>query len=134
MAKTAAEHINSDKQEKMVTLDTDFAGLKGGQTMYVSTPKVVNAAIRRIPYGETRTIERFRREMARKATCDGVCPMSTSIFIRISAQAAIDEMNAGKDPSEVTPFWRLLTAKDKIAKKLTIDASWIDLRREFESA
>ena len=75
---------------------------------------------------------RLRNELARKWKADATCPVSTSIFIRIAAQAAIDELNDGKDISKVTPFWRLLTSDDKITKKLTIDAEWVDQQRASE--
>lgn len=133
MAKSAKEHLNADKQPKMVVLDKDFAGVKKGQKLFVATPQIVDAYIRKIPYGETRTIERMRRELAHRRKGDATCPVSSAIFIRISAQSAIDDLESGKSTNEVTPFWRLLTSKDKIAKKLTIDPEWIDLQRELES-
>jgi len=74
----------------------------------------------------------MRRELARRRKCDATCPVSSSIFIRIAAQAAITDLENGKSINEVTPFWRLLTSKDKIAKKLTIDSQWLDLQRELE--
>lgn len=132
MAKSAAEHLNADKQPKMVVLDKDFAGVKKGQMLFVATPKIVADYISKIPFGETRTIERMRREMARRRKCDASCPVSTAIFIRIAAQSAIDEMEAGKLTDQVIPFWRLLTSADKIAKKLSIDPHWIDQQRELE--
>ena len=134
MAKSAAEHLNADKQPKMVVLDKDFAGVKKGQMLFVATPKIVADYIKRIPYGETRTIERMRREMARRRKCDASCPVSTAIFIRIAAQSAVDEIDAGKAVDEVIPFWRLLSGKDKITKKLTIDAAWVDQQQESEIA
>ncbi len=134
MAKSAAEHLNADKQPKMVVLDKDFAGVKKGQMLFVATPKIVADYISKIPFGETRTIERMRREMARRRKCDASCPVSTAIFIRIAAQSAIDEMEAGKSTDQVIPFWRLLTSADKIAKKLSIDPHWIDQQRELEVA
>ncbi len=132
MAKTAAEHLNTDKQAKHVVLDKDFAGVKKGQRLFVATPRIVADYIDAIPAGETRTIERLRRELARAEGCDASCPVSTAIFIRLASQAAIDELNEGKEPDEVRPFWRLLTSKDKIAKKLTIDGQWIDDQRAAE--
>ncbi len=134
MAKSAAEHLNADKQSKMVVLDKDFAGVKKGQMLFVATPKIVADYIKKIPYGETRSIERMRREMARRRKCDASCPVSTAIFIRIAAQSAIDEMDAGKATDAVIPFWRLLSSKDKITKKLTIDSAWVDQQRESEAA
>jgi len=132
MAKSAKQHINSDKQPKMVVLDKDFAGVKKGQKLFVATPKIVDAYIKKIPYGETRTILRMRKELARRRKCDASCPVSTAIFIRLSAQAAIDEMNSGKSVDDVTPFWRLLQSGDKITSKLSIDSNWLDLQREAE--
>jgi hypothetical protein len=132
MKKTAKDHLNANKQEKVVVLENDFAGVKRGQTLFVGTPQIVDKYIKKIPYGEQRTIIRLRNELARKWKADAMCPVSTSIFIRIAAQAAIDEMEAGKSIDKVTPFWRLLTSEDKIAKKLTIDKSWIDKQRNSE--
>lgn len=134
MGKSAKERLEADKQPKTVVLDKDFAGVKKGQKLFVATPKIVDAYIRKIPYGETRTIERMRRELARRRKCDASCPVSSAIFIRIAAQAAIDEMENGKSPSEVTPFWRLLNSTDKIAKKLSIDPQWLDVQRRSEQA
>lgn len=134
MAKSAAEQLKADKAPKQVILETDFAGVKKGQRLFIATPQIVDEYINAIPCGETRTIQRMRREMARRRQCDASCPVSTSIFIRISAQAAIDALNDGKPTSEITPFWRLLTSSDTIAKKLTIDGIWIDRQRELEKA
>jgi len=134
MAKSAKEHLNSDKQAKMVVLEKDFAGVKKGQKLFVATPKIVDDYIKKIPYGETRTIERMRRELARRRKGDATCPVSSAIFIRIASQSAIDDLENGKSTSEVTPFWRLLTSKDKISKRLTIDSEWIDIQRESEQA
>lgn len=134
MAKSAKEHLNSSKQPKIVVLDKDFAGVKKGQKLFVATPKIVDDYINKIPYGETRTIETMRRELSRRRKCDATCPVSSSIFIRIASQSAIDDLESGKSVSEVTPFWRLLTSKDKIAKKLTIDPEWLDVQRKSEKA
>jgi len=38
MAKSAKEHLNSDKQPKMVVLHQDFAGVKKVQKLFVATP------------------------------------------------------------------------------------------------
>jgi len=134
MAKSAKEHSNSDKQAKMVVLEKDFAGVKKGQKLFVATPKIVDDYIKKIPYGETRTIERMRRELARRRKGDATCPVSSAIFIRIASQSAINDLENGKSTSEVTPFWRLLTSKDKISKRLTIDSEWLDIQRESEQA
>ncbi|MEO0344970.1 MAG: hypothetical protein AAF229_01820 [Pseudomonadota bacterium] len=132
MAKTALEHLNAEKQIKRVVLEKDFAGITAGNTMFVATPRIVDAYIREIPKGESRSIVRMRNELASEWSAHATCPVSSAIFLRISAQAAIDEMEAGKSVAEVTPFWRAISSRDKVAKKLSIDPQWIDVQREAE--
>ena len=134
MAKTPKEHLNADKKVKKILMEKDFAGIKKGEMMLVATPQIVDQYIKKIPYGKTKTIQKLRSELARRRGCDASCPVSTSIFIRISAQVAIEDLNDGEDTSNITPFWRVLTSKDKISKKLDIDLKWLDLQRELESA
>ena len=132
VAKSAREHLNAKKHEKLVVLEKDFAGIKAGNTMFVATPQIVDDYIRSIPKGESRTIVRMRNELARQWNANATCPVSSAIFLRISAQAAIDDMEDGKPVTEVTPFWRVISSKDKVAKKLSIDSQWIDIQREAE--
>jgi hypothetical protein len=129
---TACQKLHRKKAPKKVCLEYDFAGIKAGEMMFVGTPLIVDSYIRKIPFAETRTIRGLRNEMARNNKCDASCPVSTSIFIRMVAEAAIEEMEEGKPTSEVAPFWRLLTSEDKITKKLPIDPQWVDGQRELE--
>ena len=132
MAKTAAEQLQANKKPKRVVLDKDFAGIKAGSTLFVATPQLVDQYIRSIPPGEQRSVAVMRDELAHQRSADATCPASSAIFLRIAAQAAIDEIEAGKSPLEVTPFWRLIDSRDKVAKKLTIDPLWIDAQRARE--
>ncbi len=132
MAKTARERLDAKKDPKVVVLDKDFAGVRKGQKLFVATPKIVDDYIRKIPFGETRTIEKMRGDLARRRKCDATCPVSTAIFVRISAQAALDELEQGATVEEVAPFWRLLTAKDKITGRLNVEPEWLDVQRGLE--
>ncbi|MEM9532869.1 MAG: hypothetical protein AAGA23_18255 [Pseudomonadota bacterium] len=132
MPKSARERLAQEKVPKKVVLDKDFAGIRAGQRMFVGTPQIVANYLNKIPAGQARTIPRLRNELARRHRCDAMCPVSTAIFIRIAAEAAIEEMEDGAEPSAVTPFWRLLTPTDKISKKLPIDSVWIAHQRERE--
>lgn len=132
MAKTARQKLEQKKDKKVVILDHAFAGMEPGQKMFVATPQIVNQYICKIPYGETRNIVRLRNELARRHRCDAACPMSTSIFIRIAAQAALEELADGAKAEDITPFWRVLTSADKITKKLDVDPSWVDQQRALE--
>ncbi len=125
--------LNVKKLPKRVRLDKDFAGIKAGSMLYVGTPQLIDEYIKRIPLGEVRTIVRLRNELARKNKCDATCPVSTAIFLRICAQAAIEQINAGSSTSEVTPFWRVIEPGSTIAAKIDIDDEWIDNQRKREA-
>ena len=64
------DRLRTDKQPKRVRLDKDFAGIKAGTLLFVGTPPIIDSYIRKVPAGETRTIERMRRELARAHQCD----------------------------------------------------------------
>ncbi len=118
---------------KTVRLEFDFAGIPSGSLMFVATPDILAAYIRQIPYGETRTIIAMRREIARRRRCDAMCPVSTAIFLRQIAEAALRELAEGQTLAGVTPFWRLISSGDKIAKRLPVDPAWIDTQRALEA-
>jgi 6-O-methylguanine DNA methyltransferase, DNA binding domain len=126
--------LNVKKLPKRVKLDKDFAGIKAGSMLYVGTPQLIDDYVKKIPYGEVRTIVRLRNELARKNKCDATCPVSTAIFLRISAQAAIEKLQSGVSIKEVSPFWRVIESGSKIAKKIDVDGQWIDHQREMEAA
>ena len=134
MAKpNAREKLAREKQLKKVKMDKAWAGMQPGQTMLVATPQMVDAYIRNIPHGETQTIPGMRQAMANTHDCDGMCPMSTSIFVRMVAEAALEDIAEGKQLSEVSPFWRMISSEDKIAKRLNLDPAWIDEQRALEA-
>jgi len=130
---TAREKLAREKNIKKVVMDKAWAGMRPGQTMLVATPLMVDAYVRDIPYGETKTIPEMREDLAAREACDGTCPMSSSIFVRMVAEAALEDIADGRAVSEVSPFWRLITSQDKISKKLAIDSAWIDEQRTLEA-
>jgi hypothetical protein len=134
MKMTACQNFDKKRSPKKVMLSSDFAGVKAGTMLYIGTPQIVADYISKIPAGETCSIEKLRNQIARRNGCTAMCPVSTAIFLRIAADYAIDQMNAGKTPQEVIPFWRVLSSKDKIAKKLKIDPHWLDHQRQLEQA
>ena len=131
--KTAREKLAVKKDIKKVLMDKPFGGIKPGETMLVATPQMVDAYIRKIPHGQARTLPDLRHDLAMTEGCDGTCPMSTSIFVRMVAEAALEDLQDGKTVSEVSPFWRVINSTDKIAKRLNLDPAWIDEQRSLES-
>lgn len=131
--KTAREKLAVEKQIKKVVMDKAWAGMQPGDRMLVATPLMVDAYIRNIPHGKTETIPEMRNALAATEACTGTCPMSTSIFVRMVAEAALEDIADGKAVSDVSPFWRMITSQDKIAKKLNVDPAWIDQQRALEA-
>jgi hypothetical protein len=124
--------LNVKKLPKRVKLDKDFAGIKAGSMLFVGTPQIIDEYVRKVSHSETRTIERMRRELARKNQCDATCPVSTAIFLHISAQAPIERIDKGLPLHEVTPFWRVIEARSTIGNKLGIDSQRLAMLREAE--
>ena len=131
--KTAREKLAAKKQIKKVKMDKAWGGMKPGDTMLVATPLMVDAYIRGIPPGATKTIPEMRDDLAAAEGCHGTCPLSSSIFVRMVAEAALEDIADGKTPSEVSPFWRMITSKDKMVGRLNVDGTWIDEQRQLEA-
>jgi hypothetical protein len=113
------KRFGAAKPPHVVTLHTDFAGVKAGNTMLISSPGDIAAYLAKIPKGETRTIERLRNELARKAGAQTMCPVTTAIYLRVVAEVSLRDLADGKALDEVVPFWRVLTPDSKVAKNLS---------------
>lgn len=131
--KTAREKLAARKELKKVVMDKAWGGIQVGETMLVATPLMVDAHIRSLPHGTTQSLPDLRDALAAEQGCAGTCPMSTSIFVRLVAEAALEDLADGKAVSEVSPFWRVITSKDKMAQKLNVDPAWIDEQRALEA-
>ncbi len=127
------DKVKQARAPKRVLLETDFAGIKAGNMLFVGTPAILEEYVRSVPRGEVRTIERLRREIARRHRCDAMCPVSTAIFLRMVAEAAWEQIESGADLADVTPFWRVVEPGSTLAKKLRADSRWIALQREAEA-
>jgi hypothetical protein len=111
--------FESAKAPHIVTLHADFGGVRAGSTMLISSPGDIANYIARVPRGETRTIERLRNELARKAGAQAMCPVTTAIYLKVVAEVALDDLDAGKPLDAVVPFWRVVTPETKVAKRLS---------------
>ncbi len=107
------------KPPHMVMLHADFAGVKAGNTMLISSPGDIAAYVAKIPRGETRTMDRLRNELARKAGANAMCPVTTAIYLRVVAEVALRDLEDGKPLDQVVPFWRVVLPGSKLAQKLS---------------
>ena len=88
----------------------------------------------RIPKGATRSIAEMREDFAKANKSKGTCPMTSSIFARIVAEAALEDLAAGRAVDQVAPFWRLIDETSPIAKKLSCGAPFINRMRREETS
>ena len=107
-------------------------GIKRGDKLFIATPVMVRDYMKKIRKGSAKTIVQMREEFAKAHKATATCPMTASIFARIAAEAAIEEMEDGKPVEKITPFWRLIDAKSPIAKKLSCGTAFVAKMRTKE--
>jgi hypothetical protein len=134
MPKTWKQKLDGAKPAHVETLTKPFGGAPAGARMLIATPRLVEAYMRNAPPGETRTVAKMREDLAKKHKADITCPLSTAIFARIAAEAALEDMAEGKPVNDVTPFWRVIDEKSPIAKRLSCGPDFIEMRRRLEGA
>lgn len=122
------------KPAKRVVLETDFAGIRAGTMLFVATPGVIANYVARIPPGEVREVRRLRNELARKHDAQATCPVTTAMCLRVVAEVAWDDLQAGATLDTVVPFWRAIEPDSPIARKLRCGPDWIRSMREAEAA
>ena len=132
MAQTAIERLNKAESPKVVILEKDFAGIRAGSSMFVATPKIVDEFINKMPQGRFVTMPELRADLAIEYDCDATCPVSTAIFLRVVAEAALEHLEQGATTADITPFWRVVAPGDKVSARLPIDQKWLEARRQEE--
>jgi len=104
---------------KVVKVPAKMVGKWGtkklGDTMLIPAPIEVDAMMKKVPNGKLITINEIRAALAKKHGTTISCPMTTGIFSRIAAEAAVESSSEGK--KDITPYWRTLKAGGEINEK-----------------
>lgn len=132
MAKTWQEKLNASKPPKLQVLEKPMAGVSAGGTLFVPTPQVVKQFMDDIPKGRSVSFGQMRQQLAQTHQADGSCPLSTSMSARIVAEAAWEDVGAGKTSEQVTPFWRVIEPGSSLAQKLACGSWFIEAMRQQE--
>lgn len=132
MAKTWKQKLQENKQPKLQVLEKAMAGIPVGGTLFMPTPQLIQEFIEAIPEGQQVSVQQMRQQLAHRHQGDGSCPLSTSMSARIVAEAAWEDIQTGKDPSQVTPFWRVIEPNSSIAQKLACGSEFIEEMRKQE--
>lgn len=124
VAKARAAHV--------VTTESDFAGIRAGSRLLITSPEILARYLLGIPAGETRTLVRLRNELARRHDADATCPVTTAIYLRAVAESAWEDLRAGVARDAVPPFWRVIDPGSPIAKRLSSGSDVIEQERAAE--
>jgi hypothetical protein len=128
--KTWREKRDTGKAPHVTVLEKAFAGVPAGCRLLISSPQEIDRFLRAMPKGTRGTPAELREALARRHQADATCPVSTGIFLRIVAEAALEDLAAGVALEEISPFWRVVAADSPTAKKLSISAEELEsLRR-----
>ncbi len=131
--KTWNEKLAGGHRPHVSVLTKGFVGVPAGATLFVPSPMLVRDYMRAIPRGEQRTIAEMRQEMAARHKARATCPLTASLFARIAAEAALEDMGEGKSEADVAPFWRLIDADSALGKKLSCGPGFIRKMQEAEA-
>ena len=127
------EKLHKSDTPVIKPLDRRYAGHDVGDLMYIATPADLDQRIRRLRSGTLLTTAEFRAQVATSVGADFVCPMSTGMFLRIVAEAALEDLAAGASVDGITPFWRVIEPSSALANKISCGPDFIETQRAHES-
>lgn len=132
MAKTWLEKYETAKEPILKVIDKKFADLPMGTRMLIASPKLIDSYLNEVPYGVSVDVKTMRKDLALELGAENSCPVTTSIFLRVVAEVAYEKYQQGEAISNITPFWRVITNKMPIAKKLSCGLHFINQQRTEE--
>ena len=120
MAKSWNEKLIKKHISKIKVIEKKFADIPAGSSMYISTPLEIKKQVDSIKLGKTLSQKGLRTRLAKKHKTDYTCPATTGIYLRIIAEAALEEYRNGKQVAQITPFWRVIEKDSSLWKKLSL--------------
>lgn len=109
------EKLEKVKDAKIVQIPPKMRERFGTGTMLIPKPLDVDELIRKIHKGKLVTQSQIRERLAKNFKVDVTCPITTGIFVRISAEASEEDSRAGK--REITPYWRVIKPDGGLIEK-----------------
>ena len=126
---TATEKFNKKYTEVVKIIEKNFADLKAGEKMLISSPRSIANYIVKIPYGTEKSVKLMRLELAENANAVNTCPLTCGIFLRIAIEASLEQSNGAKPD---LPFWRVIDRNSSLIKKLPISEKYLTELRTSE--
>lgn len=114
--KSWREKLEDDKGLPRVEKITEKMSKRWGTgTIVIPSPKEVDEIMKSVPRGKLITINQIRERLAKKHGATIACPMTTGIFVSISARAAEEAREEGEE--NITPYWRTVKAGGVLNEK-----------------
>ena len=130
--KSWREKRDCEKSFKIKVIEKAFAGIPEGSRMLILSPPYIDEYLRKIPFGLGLRVCEMRDDLAISFGADKTCPVSTGIFLRIVAEAALEDLNQEQSIEEISPFWRVVEPNSKLAAKLSCGVDFIREQRKRE--
>lgn len=130
--KTWAQKMNPHTSARVEVSDRKYADIPLGSKVLIATPTLVEQYIRKLPPNVHTPIMKMRKDLAAEYGADNTCPVTTGIFVRIVAENAYEQYQAGKPLEEIAPFWRMIDMKSPQTRRLSFDSSFLIERRKAE--
>jgi hypothetical protein len=130
--KTWIEKLHEKKEPQVKKIDKDFWGYTKGDSMYISTPQIIEDYIKQIAKGKSVDTVTMRNDLAVENNAVFTCPLTTGIFLRIVAEAANEQLQQGVALKNITPFWRMIEPNSPMAKKLSFGQDFLKEQRKKE--
>ncbi len=115
MKKTWREKVN-EIEEKIHVITPDWEKRYGKGKLLVASAVDIEKLIRKTKPGQLLTNDVIRVKLARDKKVQVTDPMTVGIFLRIIAEAAEEELAAGRP--KITPYWRVIKPNGSINIKL----------------
>jgi hypothetical protein len=107
-------------------------GMTPGKAMLYPSARMVYDAICALPEGATITPKELWASLAARYDAEYTCPVTTTMMLRIVAEAANEARQNGAVRDQIAPVWRVLDGKASALRKLTFDPAWILEERAME--
>ena len=130
--KTWTERMNAGREQEWRITDTQAGDLPGGSRILITTPVMVDAAIRRIPPGHFISVAELRNAVAVEYEAEQVCPISFGLNLRIVAESAFEQFRRGVPAANVTPVWRVIHPSSPLARRCSFPLSFLEDHRTAE--
>ena len=129
---TWAERLEASNEIDIRPVAEGRRGMTPGKLMLYPSARMVNDAIRAIPEGESVTPKELRARLAEQYDVTYTCPVTTTMMLRVVAEAANEARACGAPPAELAPVWRVLDRSASALRQVTFDPDWVADARERE--